>query len=102
MLPEPIPFVIQPNRIANVVHYLTHGRTLNPIITDEAAFYDLLAKLKKQAGQKPSWKPTPLPLVAKVMVKKKKVFKKAVELERKGKAALEELTSKETTWESTK
>lgn len=56
MLPEPMSLVIQPTRIADVVHYLTHGRTLNPILTDEAAFYDLLAKLKKQAGQQPTWK----------------------------------------------
>jgi len=45
--------VIQPTRIANVVHYLTHGRTLNPIITNEPAFDNLLAKLKKQAGKQP-------------------------------------------------
>lgn len=56
MLPEPMSLVIQPTRIANVVHYLTHGRTLRQIITDETAFYDLLAKLKKQAGQQPTWK----------------------------------------------
>ena len=55
MLPEPMSLVIQPTRIANVVHYLTHGRTLRQIITDETAFYDLLAKLKKQANQKPVW-----------------------------------------------
>ena len=56
MLSEPMSFVIQPTRIANVVHYLTHGRTLNPIITNEPAFDNLLAKLKKQAGQQPTWK----------------------------------------------
>ncbi len=55
MLPELISLVIQPTRIANVVHYLTHGLTLNPIITNEPAFDNLLAKLKKQAGQQPKW-----------------------------------------------
>jgi hypothetical protein len=55
MLPEPMSFVIQTTRIAHVVHYLTHGRTINQIITDETAFYDLLAKLRKQAGQQPKW-----------------------------------------------
>jgi hypothetical protein len=53
MLPELMSLVIQPTRIANVVHYLTHGRTLNPIITNELAFDNLLAKLKKQAGKQP-------------------------------------------------
>ena len=55
MLPDPIKLVAYPTRVANVVNYLTHGRTLNPILTDETAFYDLLAKLKKQANQKPNW-----------------------------------------------
>ncbi len=55
MLPELISLVIQPTRIANVVHYLTHGLTLNPIITNEPAFDNLLAKLKKQAGKQPKW-----------------------------------------------
>lgn len=53
MLPEPIKFVVYPTRTANVVHYLTHGRTLNPILTDAPTFDNLLAKLKKQAGQQP-------------------------------------------------
>lgn len=55
MLPEPIRFVIQPNRIANVVHYLTHGRTLNTIILNQDVLDALLAKLKEQAGQQPNW-----------------------------------------------
>ncbi len=53
MLPYPIKLVVYPTRIANFVHYLTHGRTLNPISTNEAAFDNLLAKLKKQAGKQP-------------------------------------------------
>lgn len=56
MLPEPISLVIQPTRIANVVHYLTHGRTINQIILNQDVLDALLAKLKKQAGQQPTWK----------------------------------------------
>lgn len=55
MLPDPIKIVVYPTRIANMVHYLTHGRTLNPILTDEAAFNDLWATLRKSVGQKPIW-----------------------------------------------
>ena len=52
MLPITPDFVVYPTRIANVVHYLIHGRTLNPVILNEDKFQQLLNSFetKKRAG----------------------------------------------------
>lgn len=39
-------FVVYPTRIANVVHYLTHGRTLNPVLVNEDKFQQFLNYLE--------------------------------------------------------
>lgn len=31
-------FVVHPTRIANMVHYLTHGKTINPILVNSNEF----------------------------------------------------------------
>lgn len=48
---DPIMFVIMPNRVANVVHYLTHGRTIPQIITNKEAFERAVANLQIEADK---------------------------------------------------
>lgn len=52
MLPITPSFVVYPTRIANVVHYLSHGKTMNPVIVNQDKFKQYLEYLetKKIAG----------------------------------------------------
>ena len=49
MLPNPVAFLAMPTRIANVVHYLSHGRTLPQIILNQEAFERAVANLQIEA-----------------------------------------------------
>ena len=52
---DPVFFVVMPTRIANMVHYLTHGRTLPNIIPDKEAFERAVATLQIEA-HKAEWR----------------------------------------------
>ena len=39
-------FVVYPTRIANFVHYLTHGKTINPVKVNEDKFQEFLKYLE--------------------------------------------------------
>ena len=45
-------FVVYPTRIANVVHYLTHGKTMNPILTNPDEFDRLQQWIQKTLSKK--------------------------------------------------
>lgn len=48
---DPRMFVIMPTRIANVVHYLSHGRTIPQIILNQEAFERAVATLQIEADK---------------------------------------------------
>lgn len=50
-------FVVYPTRIANVVHYLTHGRTISPIKVNPDEF-DRLVQWIQQSLSKESKQPS--------------------------------------------
>lgn len=52
MLPIIPSFVVYPTRIANVVHYLTHGKTINPILINLDEFDRLQQWIQKSLSKK--------------------------------------------------
>lgn len=52
MLPITSSFVVYPTRIANVVHYLTHGKTINPILINPEEFDRLQQWIQKSLSKK--------------------------------------------------
>jgi len=42
-------FVVYPTRVANMVHYLTHGKTINPVRVNEDKLQEFLKCLEKKA-----------------------------------------------------
>ena len=57
MLPVTPSFVVYPTRIANVVHYLSHGKTMSPILTNPDEFDRLKQWIQKSLSKKsnPKW-----------------------------------------------
>lgn len=51
---DPRMFVVSPTRIANVVHYLTHGRLIPQVILNQEAFERAVATLQIEA-HKAEW-----------------------------------------------
>ena len=51
---DPRMFVVMPTRIANVVHYLTHGRLIPQVILNQEAFERAVATLQIEA-HKAEW-----------------------------------------------
>lgn len=51
---DPRMFVVNPTRIANVVHYLTHGRLIPQVILNQEAFERAVATLQIEA-HKAEW-----------------------------------------------
>ena len=41
-------FVVYPTRVANMVHYLTHGKTINPVRVNEDKLQEFLKYLEKK------------------------------------------------------
>ena len=52
---DPRMFVVNPTRIANVVHYLTHGRLIPQVILNQEAFERAVATLQIEA-HKAEWR----------------------------------------------
>lgn len=52
MLPITSSFVVYPTRIANVVHYLTYGKTINPILINPGEFDRLQQWIQKSLSKK--------------------------------------------------
>lgn len=52
---DPVFFVVMPTRIANMVHYLTHGRLIPQIILNQEAFERAVAILQIEA-HKAEWR----------------------------------------------
>lgn len=52
MLPITPSFVVYPTRIANVVHYLTHGKTINPILINPKEFDRFQQWIQKSLSKK--------------------------------------------------
>lgn len=52
MLPITSSFVVYPTRIANVVHYLIHGKTINPILINPDEFDRLQQWIQKFLSKK--------------------------------------------------
>lgn len=42
-------FVVYPTRVANMVHYLTHGKTINPVRVNEDKLQEFLKCLEKKS-----------------------------------------------------
>ena len=55
MLPVTPSFVVYPTRIANVVHYLSHGKTMNPVIVNQDKFKQYLEYLETKKRADTLW-----------------------------------------------